>query len=562
MTDANIHQIYYSEETRAELDCGFLPLDNGANERPDWREYWPIRSFLLSRQLQPECYYGFLSPKFRQKTTLTAAAVHDFVRQRGGAADVITFSPFFDQMAFPLNIMELAAANHDCRDTFIECAAMVAPGFDIERSAMSSIDTIFCNYFVAKPPFWREWLAKCELIYELAEQGLTPLGQALNRVVTYGTATAPAKVFVIERVASLLLWSQRHWTVACFNPVLLPQASAKLLQFASGPDLMVLDALKMAYGKSGSEHYLALYRHFRDNIVKRANATAVSAGAPSPGAAQGQAAAQSQVSAQSPIAQGSAGAGQITAKPRGASRYDREIKVDANDPLARFAQRLPAGATVLDLGCGPGVLGRLTAKLQKSCTFDAVEGDPEAVAMARGSYRDIVAADLQNADLTALFPGRKYDFVVLADVIEHLEAPGRLLRRLPALLGPRGRLLISLPHIGYAALVAELLAGQFSYRPHGLIDRTHLRFFTRASAARLLALNGFTVAATDDIVRPPVMSEFGAANLDALDPAVRSALLTRPDALLYQMLIEAEPAGQPATDGDLSQALIQRNVDA
>ncbi|HEV2442512.1 MAG TPA: class I SAM-dependent methyltransferase, partial [Steroidobacteraceae bacterium] len=536
----------------------FLPLDNSANERPDWREYWPMRRFLLGGELEPECYYGFLSPKFKQKTTLTATAVHDFVRQRGGAADVITFSPFFDQMAFPLNIMELAIANHDCRETFAQCASLVAPGFDSERSVMSSLDTIFCNFFVAKPRFWREWLARCEPIFDLAEQGLTPLGQALNRVVTYGTATAPAKVFVMERVASLLLWSQRQWAVECFNSILLPQASAKLLQFASGPDLMVLDALKIAYAKSGTEHYLALYRHFRDNLVKRANA------APGPAGAQGPGPAQSPGTARSPgTAQGSAGSGQAaTPTPQGASRYEREIKLDANDPLARFAQRLPAGATVLDLGCGPGVLGRLTAKLGKSGTFDAVEGDPEAAAMARGFYRDIIAADLQNADLAALFPERKYDFIVLADVIEHLEAPGRLLRRLPALLAPQGRLLISLPHVGYAALVAELLAGQFAYRSHGLVDRTHLRFFTRASATRLLALNGFAVAATDGIVRPPVTTEFGAAALDALDPAVRGALLGRPDALLYQMLIEAAPSGQPATDGDLSQALIQRNLDA
>jgi 2-polyprenyl-3-methyl-5-hydroxy-6-metoxy-1,4-benzoquinol methylase len=548
-----IHQIYYSQQTRAELDPGFLPLDNGANERPDWREYWPMRRFLLGEELQPECHYGFFSPKFKQKTTLTAAAVEDFVRQRGGAADVVGFSPFFDQMAFPVNIMELAAGNHECRETFSQCAALIAPGFDIERSVMSSLDTLYCNFFVAKPRFWREWLAKCELIFELAEQGVTPLGQALNRVVTYGTATAPAKVFVIERVASLLLWSQRQWAVERFNPILLPQASARLLQVASGPDLMLLDALKIAYARSGAEHYLGLYRNLRDQLVKRANA------APGPAGAQAGAGAQSTTT----VTQSSVGTAVPTATTRrGASRYDREIKLDANDPLARFAQRLPAGAVVLDLGCGPGVLGRLTASLNKSCTFDAVEGDPEAVAMARGFYRDIIAADLQNADLTAMLPGRKYDFIVLADVIEHLEAPGRLLRRLPALLRPQGRLLISLPHVGYSALVAELLTGQFAYRPHGLIDRTHLRFFTRASAARLLTLNGFAVAATDDIVRPPVMSEFGAATLDALDPAVRSALLTRPDALLYQMLIEATPSGRPAVDGDLSQALIQRNVDA
>ena len=280
MTDTRIHQIYYSERTHAELDPGFLPLDNSANERPDWREYWPMRHFLLDQKLEPDCYYGFLSPKFRQKTTLSAAAVHDFVRQLGGSADVISFSPFFDQMAFPLNILELAAANHGCRDTFSQCARLIAPGFDVERSVMSSRDTVYCNFFIAKPVFWREWLAKCELIFELAEQGATSLGQALNRVVTYGTATAPAKVFVIERVASLLLWSQRHWVTRSYDTVQLPHASARLLEVASAPDLLVLDALKIAYAESGAERYLTLYSHFREKLIQRRTAGEPRANAP------------------------------------------------------------------------------------------------------------------------------------------------------------------------------------------------------------------------------------------------------------------------------------------
>jgi 2-polyprenyl-3-methyl-5-hydroxy-6-metoxy-1,4-benzoquinol methylase len=546
MTDCEIHQIYYCEQTRSQIDPPFLPLDNLENERPDWREYWPIRRFLLGRQLEPQRHYGFFSPKFKQKTSLAAATVQDFVREHGEAADVISFSPFFDQMAFPLNIMEMVAANHGCLDIFAQSAALIAPGFEVERSVMSSLDTVYCNFFVAKPRFWAEWLRRCELIFDAAEQAVTPLGQALNGLVTYGAGAAPAKVFVIERVASLVLWSQPHWVVKSCNPMLLPQASTRLLEVATGPDLMVLDSLKIAYARSGAEQYLALYRHLRDKLIQRAVASQRTAASPNgSGAPQGPN--RTSVPATPPAS--------------GASRYDRELKMDANDPLARFAQRIPSGALVLDLGCGPGVLGRLTTRL-KPCTLDGVEGDPNAAAVARSCYRDIVAADLQDADLAALLPGRRYDFIVLADVIEHLEAPGRLLRRLPALLAPGGRVLISLPHVGHAALLAELMAGRFEYRPHGLIDRTHVRFFTRASAGRLLALNGFAVAATDEIVKPPVMTEFGTRALDALDPGVRSVLLTRPDALVYQFLIEATPSGEPATEGDLSQALIQRNVDA
>ncbi len=269
MTAASIYQIYYSDQTRTELDPGFLPLDNSANPRPDWREYWPIRAFLLGQTLEPDRYYGFFSPKFKQKTTLTATMVQEFIRQRDGTADVISFSPFFDQMALPLNILELAAVVHDCRDTFAQCAALVAPGFCIESSVMSSLDIVYCNYFVAKPRFWTEWLSKCEQIFAIAEQGITPLGQALNRVVSYGTGAAPAKVFLIERVASLLLWSDPHWRHQSFNPQFLPHLRTRLSAVASAPDLLVLDALKIAYARSGVEQYLAVYHQLRERLSQR-----------------------------------------------------------------------------------------------------------------------------------------------------------------------------------------------------------------------------------------------------------------------------------------------------
>jgi len=269
MSESRIHQIYYSEQTRLELDPGFLPLDNSENERPDWREYWPMRRFLLNQPLAPDCYYGFFSPKFQLKTSLTAAAVHEFIRRQGGAPDVISFSPFFDEMAFPLNIMEMAATHHGCRDVFVQCCALVAPQFQLDRSVMTSRDTVYCNYFVAKPRFWAEWLRKCELIFDIAEQGLTPLGRALNDVVNYGTGTAPAKVFVIERLVSLLLWSQPQWTVKSYEPLLLPRLSPRHLAMVTVADFLMLDALKIAHRASGAEPYLTMYRQLRERLSQR-----------------------------------------------------------------------------------------------------------------------------------------------------------------------------------------------------------------------------------------------------------------------------------------------------
>ena len=154
-----LHQIYYSPQSRAELDPGFLPLDNLSNPRPDWREYWPIRRFLLSNSLEPESYYGFLSPKFKHKTGLSSAAVYEFIGGQTERPDVLLFSPYFDQIAFFLNIVEQGCINHPVMaDTLNEAAALMFPGFRSGAIFAIAANTVFCNNFVAKPRFWSEWL--------------------------------------------------------------------------------------------------------------------------------------------------------------------------------------------------------------------------------------------------------------------------------------------------------------------------------------------------------------------------------------------------------------------
>jgi 2-polyprenyl-3-methyl-5-hydroxy-6-metoxy-1,4-benzoquinol methylase len=245
----------------------------------------------------------------------------------------------------------------------------------------------------------------------------------------------------------------------------------------------------------------------------------------------------------------------------GSIRYDREITSQSADPLAFFAERIPGGATVLDLGCGTGVLGS-TVRAVKDATFDGVEGDPEAACVARPQYRRVIEADLENARLEKLLGGQRYDYIVLADVLEHLEAPGLLVRQLPGLLLPAGRVLISIPNVGYAGVLAALIAGNFDYAKWGILDHTHLRFFTRRSLHRFLQLNGMRVVAEQNVEKPLLASVFNPADLESLKPAVRAALLSSPDALVYQFVVEAEPAEGLPADTDDFQALAHRNVPA
>ena len=107
-TQVVLYRIAYSEETAQDIEPGYLMLDNLANERPDWFEYWPIRRFLQNERLDESAFYGFFSPKFLAKTGLDHSAVVDFVRAKSENADVVLFSPQADMNAFFLNVFEQA----------------------------------------------------------------------------------------------------------------------------------------------------------------------------------------------------------------------------------------------------------------------------------------------------------------------------------------------------------------------------------------------------------------------------------------------------------------------
>jgi hypothetical protein len=270
MSEPHLYQFCPSAQSHSEAGAGFTLLDAAACERPDWGCYSPIRRFLLGTKLEEESYYGFLPPNFQQLTGLDAAAVRSLIEQRGGAADVISVSPFFDQMALYLNIVEQTLGN--CaggHDAIRECAALVAPEFRADRDVTTSLDTIFRNCFVAKPSFWVEWLRHCDLIFGRAQDAGTSLGRALNGGLGGGTEAAQVKTLVIEQVASLILWSQPQWIVSAGNAMLLPLSRAPVAALIGMPDFIILDSLKVSYARSGAEQYLALFQQLRNKIVER-----------------------------------------------------------------------------------------------------------------------------------------------------------------------------------------------------------------------------------------------------------------------------------------------------
>lgn len=222
--------------------------------------------------------------------------------------------------------------------------------------------------------------------------------------------------------------------------------------------------------------------------------------------------------------------------------YLRTVDLNERTSLSVLAGHVRAQAHILDLGCGSGALGAFLAE-HKQCVCDGVTLSQEEARHAAPFYRHVLVADLEDCDLDQLFGDARYDYIVCADVLEHLRQPERILAACRKRLTPEGRLLISVPNAGYSGLVAELLHGEFRYREEGLLDRTHLRFFTRRSLSRFLAEQGWQVDDIDTIERALPESEFRVA-YDSLPPAVARHLLATPDALAYQFIASAAPVAQ------------------
>jgi 2-polyprenyl-3-methyl-5-hydroxy-6-metoxy-1,4-benzoquinol methylase len=206
---------------------------------------------------------------------------------------------------------------------------------------------------------------------------------------------------------------------------------------------------------------------------------------------------------------------------------------------------------VLDLGCSQGLLaGPLAAKQVHVTGVDL--GAPAGVSEQLQSY---YRHDLEQP--LALPEGRSFDYVVVADVIEHLQQRAELLRSARCHLKPGGRLIISTPNIAIWFYRLSLLAGRFEYGPRGVLDETHLHLFTRTTFRREIERSGFRVM-HERVTTLPFEVVFESTGQSRLIRALSAAyyLLARmwPEMFAYQFLIEAEftPQHDPALDGFLS----------
>jgi 2-polyprenyl-3-methyl-5-hydroxy-6-metoxy-1,4-benzoquinol methylase len=168
---------------------------------------------------------------------------------------------------------------------------------------------------------------------------------------------------------------------------------------------------------------------------------------------------------------------------------------DINNAVVRLfrqaKQRDGKVGSVLDLGCGRARLGLEVERL--GYTVTGIDNSPVACATARTRISEVIELDFMNPDtVAAALNGRQFDWIMAADVLEHSAEPDTALGFYRRFLKPDGRLIVSLPNVAVWDNRFRLLLGRFDYRDSGVMDRTHLRFFTFRTARELIVEAGFT----------------------------------------------------------------------
>lgn len=234
-------------------------------------------------------------------------------------------------------------------------------------------------------------------------------------------------------------------------------------------------------------------------------------------------------------------------------KYEADIDLrNANTSHALLAELVGCEQRVLDVGCAAGDLGRVLKR--RGCRVAGIEVDPAAAEVAETALDEVLVGDVNDIDVVEHFGKESFDVVVFGDVLEHLADPAAALRRVRPLLTSSGSIVASIPNVAHGSVRLSLLNGQFDYRPLGLLDATHLRFFTRASVHQVFREAGLVPVEMRRTTAGVFDTEIGLRRAD-FEPGIVDAVEGDPESTTYQFVLRAVPEeSQRAIDGQAPDA--------
>lgn len=175
-----------------------------------------------------------------------------------------------------------------------------------------------------------------------------------------------------------------------------------------------------------------------------------------------------------------------------------------HDIVARL--RTGPDARILELGCGAGGTGAATLAAGKAGHYTGIEMDSRAAALARDRLSEVIESDVETLDVSA-WTGR-FDALIISEVLEHLTDPWRTVTGLAACLKPGSQVFASSPNVAHWRVLRSLALGRFDYKESGVMDRTHLRWFTPATYRDMFEQAGITVHSVEPLSQAAARARF------------------------------------------------------
>lgn len=246
MPNNGLFQIFYDTETQKNLDKNFTPLDNTENLHPDLFETWPIVNFLRNTPLEEDKFYAFFSPNLKNKTTIKTEHLDVFLTTNQEYADIVLFQHSVDQICFFKNCFEQGEFWHPGLKAEIENFIIDNNiRLDISSYVGHTYNTIYSNYFAAKPKIWKRWLKLAETLIPTQQQ------EEGNRKISfsdnyYKGKTTSNRVFLAERIINIILATENYKTISIPNI----DETSKLFNQESYQILSACNTLKIQYDLS------------------------------------------------------------------------------------------------------------------------------------------------------------------------------------------------------------------------------------------------------------------------------------------------------------------------
>jgi len=221
-------------------------------------------------------------------------------------------------------------------------------------------------------------------------------------------------------------------------------------------------------------------------------------------------------------------------------RYDGQV-LDPDEVTGIFASLISAGDRVLDVGCGTGSITKILAD---TCKIEIIGIEPDPTRVARAVSRGLkVHTGRLNSELIQTMG--MFDLVLFADVLEHLPNPQSMLLTAREVLRPHGSVIVSVPNVAHWSVRVDVMRGRFQYQPTGIMDATHLRWFTRETLLSFVSSAGFEItdyAGSAGILVPEIETRwpFRWMPVDLRRRFLHSASLRWPTLFACQHVVRAE----------------------